>query len=134
MRLARSREHGRTQGDGHNCYGIENATYDHIEPVWGVYSAAPLDDLTVYDDDVLVHGSDYAPDGAANLGYFRPFGSLVDTTAMDGNCADAQPGYGKNEMYPCVEEVHDFGWAITGNAIGPSDAKVGVVAGCLCVG
>ena len=48
------------KGDSHNCYGIPNATYDHIEPVVGIYSNAPLDDLTVYDDDVLVHGSNYA--------------------------------------------------------------------------
>ena len=49
-------------------------TWDHIEPVWGVYSNRSLDGAggaTVFADDVLVHGSDYAPDGAANLGYFR---------------------------------------------------------------
>lgn len=55
--------------------------------------------LQVYPDDVLVHGSDYAPDGAANLGYFRRFDSLVDTTAMDGNCSDAQGVYTKNEVF-----------------------------------
>jgi hypothetical protein len=44
-------------GDGHNTYGLAN--YDHIEPVFGIYSNHPLSDLTVYNDDVLVHGSDW---------------------------------------------------------------------------
>ena len=52
-----------------------------------------------------MHGSDYAPDGDKNLGYFRRFDSLVDTVAMDGNCSSAQPGYGFNEMYPCSELI-----------------------------
>lgn len=105
-------------GDGHDCYGIPNATYDHVEPVFGIYS----DDMTapVMPDDVLVHGSDYAPDGSNNTGYFRRFDSLVDTTDMDGNCSEAVPMYGKNEMYPCIEQVHAFGVAITGLVQGPT--------------
>ena len=54
------------------------------------------------------------PDGDANFGYFRPFSSLVDTTEMNGNCADAVAGYGHNEMYPCVELNYNFGYALTG--------------------
>ena len=33
---------------------------------------------------------------------------------MDGNCKDAQPGYGKNEMYPCLYYNDNYGAAITG--------------------
>lgn len=102
------------KGDGHNCYDIPNATYDHIESVYGLWSNHPLSDPTVYPDDVLVHTSGYAPDGTKNLGYYRRFDSLIDTTDMLGNCAAAQPGYGFNEMYPCLELNHSFGYAITG--------------------
>eukprot|EP00759_Apiculatamorpha_spiralis_P031902 PhF_6_TR33626/c0_g1_i1/m.49112 len=102
------------KGDGHNTYGIPNATYDHIEPVFGLYSNHSLTDPTVYADDVLVHSSDYAPDGDRNLGYFRRFDSLVDTTAMNGNCSLAQPIWMRNEMYPCLERNFSFGYAITG--------------------
>ncbi|KAJ8604470.1 hypothetical protein CTAYLR_000948 [Chrysophaeum taylorii] len=104
------------KGDSHDCYGLPNATYDHIEPVFGIFT----DNLTtLLPNDVLVHGSDYAPDGAANLGYFRQFDTLVDTTAMDGNCSRAIPILGKNEMYPCLEYNYSYGVAITG-AQGPS--------------
>ena len=52
----------------------------------------------MYDSDVVVHMSDqdYEP-------YYRPMGTLEDSPAMDGNCALAQPGFGYNEMYPCVD-------------------------------
>lgn len=106
------------KGDSHNSYDLPNATYDHVEPVFGIYSnnlSAP-----VLGDDVLVHGSDYAPDGEANTGYFRRFDSLVDTTDMAGNCSLAIPVWGKNEMYPCLDLVHSFGFAVTGLARGPT--------------
>jgi len=77
------------KGDGHNCYDIPNATYDHIESVYGLWSNHPLSDPTVYPDDVLVHTSGYAPDGTENLGYYRRFDSLVDTIEMNGNCTEA---------------------------------------------
>lgn len=106
------------KGDSHNSYNIPNATYDHVEPVFGIYS----DDLEapVSPRDVLVHGSNYAPDGSLNLGYFRQFDSLVDTTKMSGNCSNAQSGWGKNEMYPCLDDEHSFGVALTGLARGPT--------------
>ena len=103
------------KGDGHDTYGIPNATYDHIEAVFGVYSNSPLNSSGVQADDVLVHTSDYAPDGTDNYGYFRRFDNLVDTTKMEGNCSNAQPGWGRNEMYPCLEYRHSFGVAILGN-------------------
>ncbi len=55
-----------------------------------MFSDQSLDDVTeVYDTDVLVHGSDYAPDGKDNLGYFRTFNSMPDGKDMDGNCKNA---------------------------------------------
>lgn len=76
-------------GDRHDSYGIQNATYDHIESVFGLWSNHTLSDPQVYPDDILVHTSGYAPDGTKNLGYFRRFDSLIDTTAMNGNCSAA---------------------------------------------
>ena len=86
--------------------------------MWGIYSNSSLDDSTVYPEDVIVHGSDYAPDGVDNLGYFRRMDSLVDTTEMAGNCSEAQPGVGKNEMYPCVNDQEAYGYSILGQASG----------------
>jgi hypothetical protein len=74
-------------GDEHMAYTC--GPFDHIEPFWGLYSNHDLMDPAIYDDDYLVHGSDYAPDGDHNTGYFRRFNSMVDTTKMDGNCKNA---------------------------------------------
>ena len=57
------------KGDPHDSYGL--GTFDHIEPIWGIYSNTRLDTKAVGDDDWIVHGSDYAPDGELNKGYFR---------------------------------------------------------------
>ena len=54
-----------------------------------------LDDPTVYDDDVVVHTSDQDC-----FPYYRKMGTLQDSKLMVGNCAVAQPGFGRNEM--CV--------------------------------
>jgi hypothetical protein len=103
------------QGDSHSACGQE---WDHIEPVWALYSNNSLEgneeEVVVYGDDVLAHASDYAPDGEANLGYYRAFNTLTDTAEFQGNCSEAQAGVGKNEMYPCLAEDHDYGVAITG--------------------
>lgn len=89
-------------------------TGDHIEPFWGLYSNHDLKDPNIYDDDYIVHGSDYAPDGDANLGYFRKMTSMVDTVKMDGNCKDASPIFGQNEMYPCFDDQQNYGTSIKG--------------------
>lgn len=102
------------KGDKHDCYGMKNCTYDHIEAVYGIWSNHPLSDHTVYSDDVLVHTSGYAPDGMANTGYYRRFDTLVDTIEMDKNCSDAQPEWRRNEAYPCVDHNFPFGYSITG--------------------
>jgi len=102
------------KGDAHSCY--DGSAYDHIEPFFKLYSNHDLSDPTVYPDDYVVHGSDYAPDGKMNLGYFRNFSSLLDNTDMEGNCKDAQPGWGYNEMYPCIYDDISYGYSITGLA------------------
>ena len=33
---------------------------------------------------------------------------------MNGNCKDAQPGWGKNEMYPCIYDQQNWGAALKG--------------------
>ena len=102
------------KGDDHNAYGL--GPFDHIEPIFGLYSNNPLTDEEVHDDDWLVHGSDYAIDGDKNQGYFRKFSSMVDTTAMDGNCKDAIPTWKHNEMYPCFNDQQNYGASIHGLA------------------
>mmetsp|Transcript_3045 Transcript_3045/g.4652 ORF Transcript_3045/g.4652 Transcript_3045/m.4652 type:complete len:356 (+) Transcript_3045:27-1094(+) len=104
------------KGDGHNAYGTDDDPnlYDHIEPFFKLYSNHPMDDLTVYDDDIVNHGSDYSPDGDNNYGYFRNFSSLLDDLDMDGNCRYAQPGWGYNEMYPCLYQDRVYGYSMTG--------------------
>eukprot|EP00041_Stephanoeca_diplocostata_P007597 m.109037 g.109037 ORF g.109037 m.109037 type:complete len:379 (-) comp16955_c0_seq1:131-1267(-) len=103
------------KGDSHDPYG--NGGYDHVEPAFGIYSNSSLkpEDITEwYPDDVIIHGSDYAPDGKDNNGYFRAMGTLADNKLMMGNCRKAVAGWGHNEMYPCLPEDKDFGVAITG--------------------
>ena len=66
------------KGDSHDTYGIAN--YDHVEPVWGLYSNHSLDDRTVYPDDVLVHGADYGAFGAIEGPHlYRRFDGLADS-------------------------------------------------------
>jgi len=84
----------------------------HVEPMWGIFSNHPLDDETVYDDDVVLHASDQD-----QLPYYRPMSSLQDSPFMLGNCKNAQPGFGRNEMYPCFDESVTYGLAVTGLAV-----------------
>lgn len=101
-------EHYIPQDDGTALY------FDHIEPFFKIYSKHPLTDEAVYDDDIVVHGSDYGPDGQDNLGYFRTFASILDDTNMKGNCADAGTEWKQNEMFPCINSNITYGTAITG--------------------
>lgn len=100
------------KGDSHKAYveGGDNpngGAYDHVEPMWGIGSNHPLDDPTVYDDDWIVHGSDqdFEP-------YYRFMETLEDDTTMEGNCRDAQAGFGVNEMYPCIYDQVTYGVAV----------------------
>ncbi len=100
------------KGDAHNSYGL--GTFDHIEPIFGIYSNGSYNVAAVGDDDWIVHGSDYSPDGDMNKGYFRQLNKMTDDTTMTGNCANAQPGPGKNEMFPCLDQSNASLVGITG--------------------
>ena len=43
--------------------------------------------------------------------YYRPMSTLEDSVKMDGNCANAGSGFGRNEMYPCFDEKVTYGLA-----------------------
>lgn len=120
-------------GDSHTGGGIGGiANYDHIEPVWGIYSNHSFDHSfdpnhhnssddhnsfgDYFPDDVIVHGADYGAKGTTEGPYlYRSFASLPDDKHMEGNCAKAIPQYGSNEFYPCVpSDGPDWGFAITG--------------------
>jgi hypothetical protein len=104
------------KGDGHDCYGgspcPNGGHVDHIEPVYGIFSNHPLTDDTVYDDDWILHASDqdFQP-------YYRKMSTLEDSPDLQGNCREAQAGFGKNEMYPCIDEQVTYGLAVTGIAV-----------------
>lgn len=101
------------KGDAHQAYSASNV-YDHIEPFFKLYTNHGVNDSTVFDDDIVAHGSGYSPDGEANMGYFRPMISLLDDLKMEGNCAVAHEGWMQNEMYPCLYENQTFGYALKG--------------------
>ena len=100
------------KGDSHSPYpgsAPGGGSTDHVEPMWGIWSNHPLDDPNVYPDDYIVHASDqdYQP-------YWRALDSLDDDLDMNGNCANAGAGFGKNEMYPCFYNKVTYGLAVTG--------------------
>jgi len=98
------------KGDGHSnpsCLG--GGAFDHVEPIIGFGSNHDLSDPTVYDDDWLLHFSDQDLET-----YYRTFDSLEDDKSMNGNCKNAQSGFGKNEMYPCFYQEVAYGLAVTG--------------------
>eukprot|EP01063_Lacrimia_lanifica_P033438 TRINITY_DN593_c0_g3_i1.p2 TRINITY_DN593_c0_g3~~TRINITY_DN593_c0_g3_i1.p2 ORF type:complete len:357 (+),score=126.57 TRINITY_DN593_c0_g3_i1:59-1129(+) len=100
-------------GDSHTPYGPRSCPngghFDHHEPILGLGSNHDLSDPTVYDDDWLLHFSDQDLQT-----YYRTFDTLQDSAEMDGNCKDANPEHGKNEMYPCFYEQVTYGLAIEG--------------------
>lgn len=101
------------------CKGDPNIIFDHIEPVFGIYSNHSLTDPVWYPDDVLVHNSDYDQNH-----YYRTFASLPDSRGLKGNCAVAPAGHGHNEMYPCIpNDAHNFGYAVTG-VVDPTGAAM----------
>ena len=77
--------------------------YGHVEPVIGIQSNRPLNDTTVYDDDVVVHFTD----GGVNT-VFRPISTLPCKWAGMGKAADCgEYSYGVGNPY-------GFGWAAKG--------------------
>jgi hypothetical protein len=104
------------KGDGDSCYSPSacpnGGMCNHVEPIFGIFSDKALDDETAYDDDWILHASDQD-----SLPYYRKLSTLEDSTSMNGNCAKAQAGFGKNEMYPCFDEKVTYGLAVTGLAV-----------------
>jgi len=85
---------------------------NHVEPMFAIFSNHPLNNTEVFDDDWILHGSDQDVQP-----YYRPLKSLPDSLKMDGNCADALPGFQHNEAYPCFDEDVTYGVAVTGLAV-----------------
>jgi len=77
--------------------------YGHIEPVIGIQSNYPLDDTTVYDDDIAVHLTD---NGISTV--HRALSTLPCKWAGEGHAANCGAySYGIGNPY-------GFGWAIKG--------------------
>lgn len=95
----------------HTLYGRVsvpgNGHFDHHEPIIGIGSNHDLNDLNVYDDDWLVHYSDYDLQPC-----YRRFSSLADDAKLQGNCKNVREGQGV--MYPCFFENATYGLAVTG--------------------
>jgi len=97
--------------DKHTLYGRVsvpgNGHFDHHEPIIGIGSNHDLSDPEVYDDDWLVHYSDYDLQPC-----YRNFSTLEDGPKLEGNCKNVRPG--KGVMYPCFYEEVTYGLAIKG--------------------
>lgn len=76
--------------------------YGHVEPVIGIQSNHPLNDTTVYDDDVVVHYTD----GGTNTVH-RVITSLKGDWAGPGHQANCRP-------YSYCIGPYSFGWAVKG--------------------
>jgi hypothetical protein len=86
--------------------------FNHHEPVLGIGSNRSLSDTTVYDDDWIAHLSD--EDEGELVTYYRAFGSLQDTLALDGNCLHADASH--TCAYPCFDQDVTYGIAVKGFA------------------
>jgi len=89
-------------GQIYPIYGLTApaGVYGHIEPVIGIQSSHPLDDETVYDDDVIVH----LTDGGTSTVH-RTFASLGGDWAGPGHQANCRP-------YSYCMATYAFGWAV----------------------
>jgi hypothetical protein len=98
-------------------YPIYNLTppagmYGHVEPVIGIQSNHPLNDTTVYTDDVVVHYTD----GGVKAVY-RPISTLPGKWAGVGTKADC------GDYHYCISYPYGFGWAVKGFAPDPNEAR-----------
>ena len=84
--------------------------FNHHEPVLGIGSNRSLGDTEAYDDDWIAHLSD--EDEGELVTYYRTFGSLDDTPAMDGNCLHADSN--RSCAYPCFDTDVTYGIAVKG--------------------
>merc|ERR1712118_286349 len=77
--------------------------YGHVEPVVGIQSSHPLNDTTVYDDDVVVHLTD-----AGIRKVYRKITSIPcqwNGVGTEADCGDYSYGLGN---------PYGFGWAVKG--------------------
>jgi len=88
--------------------------YDHIIPIWGLYSNHDLRDPAIYEDDYIVMASNYGQDGIDNFGYVRSLNKMVDDLSMEGNCKHAQTYVEASEAFPCFDKDLDYGVSIKG--------------------
>lgn len=93
------------------AYPIYNLTppagmYGHVEPVIGFQSNHPLNDTTVYEDDVAVHFTD----GGTNTVY-RVLSTMPGEWAGPGHKTTCKHGLKK---YRYCMATYAFGWAVQG--------------------
>uniref|UniRef100_A0A7S2QUW5 Phospholipase B-like n=1 Tax=Triparma pacifica TaxID=91992 RepID=A0A7S2QUW5_9STRA len=79
--------------------------YGHVEPVIGIQSNHPLNDTTVYDDDVILHYTD----GGVNTVH-REMSTLSGEWGGPGEKADC------GDYSYCIGNPWGFGWAVKGFA------------------
>eukprot|EP00927_Polykrikos_kofoidii_P014074 TRINITY_DN16137_c0_g2_i1.p1 TRINITY_DN16137_c0_g2~~TRINITY_DN16137_c0_g2_i1.p1 ORF type:complete len:359 (-),score=51.05 TRINITY_DN16137_c0_g2_i1:98-1174(-) len=107
----------------HQPYGPKSTpgggAFDHHEPIIGIGSNHDLSDLTVYDDDWLLHFSDQDL-----MPYYRNFSSLQDDLHMTGNCKNASTRAPDREAYPCFYEQVAYGLSIKGLAVDAPTQRV----------
>lgn len=83
--------------------GIPYGLYSHIQPFVGIMSSHPLTDEQVYDDDYVIHYTDWDLNT-----YYRSMASLPGDYDTEVTCPWNYFGY------PCINKNYGFGWAITG--------------------
>jgi len=90
-------------GQAYPIYGLKAPAgmYGHVEPVIGIQSNHPLNDTTVYDDDVAVHFTD----GGTNKVYRKI--SSIGGKLVAGEIANCAP-------YSYCMAKYAFGWAVKG--------------------
>jgi hypothetical protein len=84
-----------------------NGVYGHVEPVIGIQSNHPLDDETVYDDDVVVHYND-----AGTTTFYKTFESLPGT--WSGKVGDPGLCQKRADIHNQCIGPYSFGWAVLG--------------------
>lgn len=83
-----------------------NGRFDHHEPIIGFGSNHDLADSNLYDDDWVVHFSDYDLQPC-----YRKMSTMEDSDSMDGNCKNVTS---KGQMYPCFYREVTYGMSVLG--------------------
>jgi hypothetical protein len=111
-------------GQTYPIYGLTppEGMYGHVEPVIGIQSNHPLNDSTVYDDDVVVHYTDAGT-------------NTVHRTISTLPCKWAGPGHKANcgLNHYGLGNPYGFGWAAKGFADADDDKRARAVPAYLHV-